>query len=106
MRVLLDHCCPMGLRNHLPQHEVTTAYFLGWQALKNGELLNAAESSGFEVFLTADQSIRYQQNLAARNIAIVLLVPQDWPIVKKHLQEISALVAECKPRDFHVMRMM
>ena len=73
MKVLFDQGTPVPLRTHFTSHHVSTAYELGWSTLKNGELLAAAESNGFEVFVTTDASLAYQQNLSNRKIAIVVL---------------------------------
>ncbi len=64
----------------------------GWDRLKNGELLKAAEAAGFEVLVTGDRSIRYQQNLAGRKIAIVVLPSGRWPLVERQVEEIVAAV--------------
>jgi hypothetical protein len=72
-RILFDHCVPKPLRRRLTDCEVRTCFEQGWAALRNGELLAAAEAAGFDVFLTADKSLRYQQNLAGRRIAIIEL---------------------------------
>ena len=73
MRVLFDQGTPVPLRKHLPVHHVSTAHELGWDNLKNGELLQQAEDSGFEVLVTTDQNLRYQQYLTKRVIAVVVL---------------------------------
>lgn len=73
MRVLIDECIDERLRIHLTGHDCQTARYARLAGLKNGELLSAAEEAKFDVFLTADQSIEYQQNLAGRNIAIIIL---------------------------------
>ena len=62
MRVLFDHGTPAPLRHDLVGHEVTTAYARGWSGLKNGELISAAEEGKFEVLVTTDKNLRYQQN--------------------------------------------
>src|ERR1700693_5926621 len=71
MRVLFDQATPLPIRAYLEQHSVSTASQQGWDKLKNGDLLTAAENAGFEVFLTTDKNIRYQQDLTRRKIAIV-----------------------------------
>lgn len=71
--MLFDQGTPVPLRNALPGHEVSTAYELGWSTLKNGELLRMAEERGFEVLVTTDTNLRYQQDLTHRRIAIVVL---------------------------------
>ena len=72
MRVLIDECIDERLRNFLPGHDCQTARYAGLAGLSNGELLTAAETAGFEVLLTVDQGIGYEQNLRSRKIAIVL----------------------------------
>jgi len=79
MRVLFDQGTPAPLRHLLPGHVVSTAYELGWSTRKNGELLAAAEGQAFEVLVTTDTNLKYQQNLAARRIAIVVLSTTSWP---------------------------
>src|ERR1700735_3330344 len=72
MRILIDECIDERFRNYLPRHDCRTARDAGLAGLKNGELLAAAETARFDVFLTADQSIEYQQKLTGRNIAIII----------------------------------
>lgn len=76
MRILLDHCVPKPLRRHLTGHEVRTAYEMGWERLKNGKLLDAAQD-GFDVLLTVDQNIPHQQNVDDCTIALIILVAPD-----------------------------
>ena len=68
MRILFDQGTPVPLRPSLTRHEVTTAYEHDWSGLKNGELLDAAEKQGFEVLVTTDSNLKYQQNLKSRRI--------------------------------------
>src|SRR6266853_3584475 len=72
MRVLIDECINERFRNSLPEHDCQTARYAGLAGLKNGELLIAAETAKFDVFLTVDRGIEYQQNLTGRNIAIII----------------------------------
>ena len=88
MRVLFDQATPVPIRPYLTGHTVSTAFQMGWDKLKNGELLAAAEEAGFDLFLTADKNMRYQQNLGARKIAIVVLGQQQWPHVRPHIQQV------------------
>ena len=81
MRVLVDECLPRFLRMLLPGHFVQTAQDCGWAGIKNGELLILAEEQ-FDVFLTSDKNLRYQQNLAERKIAIIELPANRRAIVK------------------------
>ena len=73
MRVLIDECIDERLRKHLPGHDCQTARYAGFAGLNNGDLLIAAENARFDVFLTVDQSIEYQQNLTGRTIAIIIV---------------------------------
>jgi hypothetical protein len=73
MRILIDECMDERFRNALPGHDCQTARYAGFAGLKNGDLLTAAETAGFEVFLTVDQGIEYQQNLIPRKLAIIIL---------------------------------
>ena len=97
MRILLDNGTPRGVAAALSGHSVEEARSRGWDTLKNGELLTAAEAAGFDVFLTTDRNIRYQQNLAGRKIAVVVLGKARWKLVKARLGEIAAAVAAAGP---------
>jgi hypothetical protein len=83
VRVLFDQGTPVPLREALLGHEVSTAYERGWSTLSNGELLDVAERNGFEVFVTTDSRLRYQQNLTARRIAVVCLLSTSWPRIRR-----------------------
>ena len=63
MKILLDHNIPHGLRGALADHDVHTADYVGWGRLRNGDLLEVAASNGYEIFITCDQGIPYEQNL-------------------------------------------
>jgi predicted nuclease of predicted toxin-antitoxin system len=88
MRILFDQATPVPIRAYLEQHQVRTASQQGWGTLRNGELLAAAEAAGFEVLLTTDKNLRYQQNLSARKIAVVVLGNQQWPQLRPHVQRV------------------
>jgi predicted nuclease of predicted toxin-antitoxin system len=77
MRILLDENLPHRLRHNLPDHEVATAAWMGWAGIANGKLLDLAETNGFDVFITADQSVPFQQNVDRRNITIIVLVTRN-----------------------------
>ena len=83
MRILFDQGTPVPLQQSLTHHEVTTAYERDWSRLKNGELLDAAETEGFEVLVTTDSKLKYQQNLKSRRIAIVVLSTPSWPRIRQ-----------------------
>ncbi|HCC56178.1 MAG TPA: hypothetical protein DEQ47_02755 [Solibacterales bacterium] len=100
MLILLDNNAPRGLIRALPEHTVTEARERGWATLKNGDLLTAAEAAGFDVFLTADKNIRYQQNLEHRRIGIVVLTVGRWAPVRGMLAEIAAAVNAVQPGGY------
>jgi hypothetical protein len=78
MRVIFDQGTPVPIRPYLVGHSVRTTAQQGWDTLSNGDLLTVAEEAGFDVFLTTDKNLRYQQNLAGRKIAIVVLGRHYW----------------------------
>lgn len=92
MRVLFDQGVPVPLRQALADHSVSTAYELGWATLKNGELLRFAEDQGFEALVTTDNNLRYQQNLAKRRIAVVVLSTTSWPRIRVALEQVGSAV--------------
>lgn len=96
-RILLDQNVPFGIPRLLPGHEVSTAYRMGWAALSNGDLLRAAEAAGFEVMITCDQNIGYQQNLAARKIALVALEANNWDVIRKNAVAVLDAVSRSRP---------
>ena len=83
MRILLDQGTPVPLRRHLLSHQIETAYERGWGSLQNGELLNQAEANGFDVLVTTDQNLKYQQNLDSRRISIVVITTTSWPRIQQ-----------------------
>ena len=95
--MLFDQATPVPIRPYLEGHTVSTAFQQGWDKLKNGELLAAAEQAGFDLFLTTDKNMRYQQNLADRTIAIIVLGQQQWPHVRPHIQRVVDAVNAAKP---------
>lgn len=100
MRILLDNGTPRGVAAALQAHQVEECRARGWDSLRNGELLDAAERAGFDVFITTDQNLRYQQNLAGRRVAIVVLTKGRWRLIQARLVEIAAVVGEARPGSF------
>jgi hypothetical protein len=80
MLILFDNGTQRGLARFLSGHTVEEALARGWEELSNGELIEAAEQAGFELMVTTDKNIRYQQNLTARKIAVVVLEHSQWPM--------------------------
>lgn len=97
MRVLFDQATPVPLRSFLQGHTARTAAQEGWDRLQNGELLNAAEAAGFDVLVTTDKNLRYQQNLVGRKIAVILLRKQQWPQLQAHVQLVVNAVNATTP---------
>ena len=100
MRVLFDQGTPAPLRHRLDSHDVVTAHERGWSTYKNGELLGAAERDGFEVLVTTDTNLRYQQNLADRKIAVVVLVTTSWPRIQQAADRVVAAVSAATPGSY------
>lgn len=92
MNILFDQGTPVPLRRHLLGHTVTTTYEQGWATVTNGELLTLAEQAGFELLITTDQNLRYQQNVTTRRIAIVVLRSTSWPRIQTRLDAVRTAV--------------
>jgi hypothetical protein len=90
VKILLDECVPVQVRHALPGHEVATAQQMGWRGISNGDLLAAAESAGFDLFILADKNLRYQQNLTGRRLAILELWTNHRPTLEKSFPLIRA----------------
>ena len=97
MRILFDNGTPRGVAAALSSHTVEEARSHGWDTLRNGELLDAAEAAGFDVFVTTDRNLQYQQNLTARKIAIVILGKGRWRLIKSRLPVITMAVGAARP---------
>ena len=98
MRILFDQGVPAPLRDHLPGHEIRTAFELGWSALRNGELLARAEAR-FEALITTDRNLKSQQNLSGLKIAILVLPTTSWPRLQRMLGEIASAVDSLKQAE-------
>lgn len=94
MRILLDHSVPRPLKVNLPGHDTDTAAERGWQELHNGELLDRAEADSYELLITADQQMPFQQNFTNRNIGVLILATNSWPELRQHLDEVNQAVNE------------
>ncbi|MDQ6808321.1 MAG: hypothetical protein M3Z64_02680 [Verrucomicrobiota bacterium] len=99
MRVLFDQGTPVPLRKHLAGQDVVTAFEAGWSELSNGGLLAKAEAQ-FDVLVTTDKQMRYQQNLSGRRIAIVVLPHASWLKLEPHAARIAAAVLAMQPGGF------
>jgi hypothetical protein len=101
MNIILDESAPQKLRLLIEgSHIVVTTWYQGWSGLKNGELLNEAEAAGFELFITADQELKYQQNLKGRKLALLVLSTNNWERIKAHTAGIVAAVNAATPGSY------
>ena len=100
MRILFDQGTPVPLRQYLTEHSVTTAYEEGWSNLSNGDLLKSAEDKGYQIFVTTDRNLRYQQNLSDRQIAIVVLLSTSWPRIRTQTDKVCGIINEIKLGDY------
>lgn len=100
MRILFDQGVPRGLTVSLVGHEVTEARELKWERISNGALLTLAEDAGFDLLLTTDKNLRYQQNLADRKISIVVLGQSPWWLVRQRLDAVVSAVNEATPGSY------
>ncbi len=100
MRILLDQGTPSGTMARLTEHEVVEARELGWERISNGDLLKLAETAGFDVLITTDKNIRYQQNLTGRTIAILVLGNSTWRILRLHLDRVAEAVRDAKAGSY------
>jgi len=100
MKILFDNGTPKPIARSLIGHQVTRARQIGGHELENGELIQKAEEAGYDVLLSTDKNIRYQQNLAGRKIALVILSNSQWPQVRLRLDRIAAAVDACAPGSY------
>ena len=99
MRILFDHNTPRPLRRYLEEHSVHTANDERWDRLTNGDLLAQAERESYELLITADQSVPYQQNLNRMQLAILILSDNRWPYVRDRIGEIRAAINGIGPGE-------
>ena len=97
MRILFDQGTPVPLRRFLIGHQVSTAYEQGWSSVSNGDLILLAELEGFELLITTDTNLRYQQNLAERIIAILVLTTTSWPRIRNATAMIATATDSIQP---------
>ncbi len=99
VRIVLDECVPWPLAKHLTGHTCTSPQRNGWGGFENGDLLRLAEEE-YDLFVTSDQNLRYQQNLADRKIAILELSTNDWATIRRSLAAVVARINAMQPREF------
>jgi hypothetical protein len=100
VKVLFDQGTPVPLRRHLRSHDVTTVYELAWTTLRNGDLIAQAEAGGFDVLITTDQNLKYQQNLSHRRLAVVVLLSTSWPKIQARVSAVAKAVDGATPGSY------
>jgi len=98
VKVLFDQGVPVPLRRSLLEHTVTTAHERGWSRLKNGDLLRQAEGT-FDVLVTTDRNLRFQQNLKGRKLAILVLPTTSWPKIQAHVKAVTEALEALGPGE-------
>lgn len=101
MRILFDQGTPLPLRRALPADSVTTVYEQGWSTLHNGELLTRAEQAGFDIFITTDQNLKYQQQFTGRHLAIIVLSTTSWPRIRAVSDQLRQVVEHMVPGGYY-----
>lgn len=102
MKILLDENVPLALRTFFPDDNVASVQQCGWSGVTNGELLRRAEGQ-FDALVLADKNLRYQQNLSNRQIAIVELPSNRWPVLKLLASEVASAVHSAMPGSYTIV---
>ena len=100
MKILFNQGVPVLLLRQLAEHVVDTAFERAWSNLRNSALLDQAERDGYQLLVTTDQNLRHQQNLAARRLAIVVLLAASWPRIRQRVDDIRAIVDQIGPGQY------
>jgi hypothetical protein len=100
LRLILDQNFPKRVVSALTGHSFQTAHSMGWATLTNGDLLSAAEQAGFDAMLTADQRIRYQQNMRDRRIALVVVSLNSKTVLMQHVTLLQAAIDRAVPGGY------
>jgi hypothetical protein len=103
MKVLLDVCTPVQVRQALPGHDVRTAVRMGWGELENGDLLRVAEGAHFDLLVICDKNLKYQQNLVRRKLAILELWTNHRPTLEKHWPLIRRVAEAMRPGEYRAL---
>ena len=104
MKILFDQGTPVPLRTLLADHVVETAFESGWSELSNGGLLSAAQASAFDLLLTTDRSLLYQQDISAYRLAILVLPTTRWPDIRRHVDEIVEALDLIQPGEYELLK--
>ena len=104
MQILFDQGTPAPHRRFLTAHDVSTAYEQGWSTVTNGDLIHLAEQQGYELLITTDTNLRYQQNLKTRAIAILVLSTTSWPRIRSAAELVVVEVAGIRAGEYCELR--
>jgi hypothetical protein len=104
VRILFDQGTPAPLRRWLSAHTVSTAYEQGWSTVTNGDLIRLAEQQGYDLLITTDTNLRYQQNPEDRTIAILVLSTTSWPRINAAADQVVDVVSDLAPEDYCELR--
>lgn len=99
MKILIDECTPQVVKTRLPHLQVTSVQEMGWRGIRNGELLGRAEAV-FDVLVTTDRNLRYQQNLKGRRLAVIVLPSNRVPVVVRLLKVIERAIMSIGPGEW------
>ena len=100
MQILFDQGTPAPLRRHITPHQVETAFERGWDTSQNGQLLSQAAQHGFDVLVTTDQNLKYQQNLKERQISVVVITTTSWPRIQRSLSDVIQAIESATPGSY------
>jgi hypothetical protein len=97
VKILFDQGTPVPLRAYLSGHSLDTAFERGWSNVRNGALLDCAEADGYQLLITTDQSLRHQQELAERRLAVLVLLAASWPRTRLNVDDIRTAIDRAVP---------
>lgn len=101
MKIIIDESTPQNLRLLIRgDHSIVTTWYQGWSGLKNGALLDAIDQAGFDLMISSDQELKYQQNLAKRTFSLIVLSTNDWSLIKMHVDLINAAIDTLTARSY------
>jgi hypothetical protein len=100
VKILFDQGTPVPLRPRLSLHSVDTVAERGWSTLSNGDLLRKAEENGYELFITTDQNLRYQQNITGRALGILVLMSTSWHRIRLRVAAITIAIDRAHPGSY------
>jgi hypothetical protein len=102
MKIIIDECVPSIVKRSLPSRNIASVQEMGWSGIKNGKLLRLV-AADFDIFITSDKNLRYQQNLSGLDLAIILLPTNQVPVIKDLLPQIDAAMENIASGDFREM---